>query len=193
MFLHSLSASLQQSLADKALEIEAHRQYRELVAGQKRGKVSDCRKLTEAMVVTTEIVIKLWEEREQRDAKQAQKKARKQQKATPIIHPPNLVPQHSQNPATQLQIQQTVTVHGFSSTGELEHWEEPAEEWEKAEEAEESGKSEVSEDAFGEQDGLDPGDSDFRGSGIDVSKVSDVSSGLRRSGRPLKPRNLDII
>jgi len=55
---------------------EAHRQYRNLVAGDKKIKTSDRRKLTKATVVTTELVLELLEKRETLDAAKASKKAK---------------------------------------------------------------------------------------------------------------------
>jgi len=55
--LSGLSEGFQQAIAAKALAEEALRQYRNLVAGEKKIKTSDRRKLTEATVVTTELVL----------------------------------------------------------------------------------------------------------------------------------------
>lgn len=74
--LSGLSEGFQQAIADKALAEEAHRQYRNLVAGDKKIKTSDRRKLTEATVVTTELVLELREKREALDAAKASKKAK---------------------------------------------------------------------------------------------------------------------
>jgi len=74
--LGGLSEGFKPAIADKALAEEAHRQYRNLVAGDKKIKTSDRRKLTEATVVTTELVLELREKRETLDAAKASKKAK---------------------------------------------------------------------------------------------------------------------
>lgn len=56
-----LSEGYQQTIADKAVEEEAHRQCRQLMGKKRRGKSSDQGKLTEARVVTSEMVIELRE------------------------------------------------------------------------------------------------------------------------------------
>ena len=75
--LSGLSEGFQQTIADKVVEEEAHRQYRQLVAKEKKGKTTDRRKLTAATVVTSEMVIKLREERERVDASKTARKANK--------------------------------------------------------------------------------------------------------------------
>jgi len=57
---------------------EAHRQYRQLVGKDQQGKTSDRRKLIEATVVTSEIVIHLREKRERSDTGKATRKAKKE-------------------------------------------------------------------------------------------------------------------
>ena len=79
--LAGLSEGFQQAIADKALEEESHKQYRELVGKSQRVKTSDRRKLTAATVVTTETVLHLRENRERLDAEKAAKQARKLTKA----------------------------------------------------------------------------------------------------------------
>ena len=72
--LSGLSEGFQQTIADKAVEEEAHRHYRQLVGKERKAKTSDCRKLTSATVVTSETVLQLREQRERVDAvKTAQK------------------------------------------------------------------------------------------------------------------------
>lgn len=75
--LSGLSEGFQQAIADRVLEEESHRQYRELVGKSQRIKTSDRRKLTEATVVTTETIIGLRENRERLDAEKAARAARK--------------------------------------------------------------------------------------------------------------------
>ncbi|KAG0134532.1 hypothetical protein HOY82DRAFT_602348 [Tuber indicum] len=75
--LSGLSEGFQQTIADKAVEEEAHRQYRQLVGEGKRVKTSDRRKLTHATAVTSETVIELREQRERIDAIKAAHKAKK--------------------------------------------------------------------------------------------------------------------
>ena len=82
-------------MADKAVEQEAHRQYRELVGEKKRGKTSDRRKLTEATVVTTETVIELREQRQRIDAAKEERLARKLAKAVAAVDPVILAPKPS--------------------------------------------------------------------------------------------------
>jgi len=74
--LGRLSEGFQQAIADKALAEEAHQQYRNLVAGDKKSKTSDRRKLTDITVVTTELVLELREKREALDTAKAFKKAK---------------------------------------------------------------------------------------------------------------------
>jgi len=77
VLLSFLPEGFQQAIADRVLEEESHRQYRELVGKSQRIKTSDRRKLTEATVVTTETVIGLRENRERLDAEKAARAARK--------------------------------------------------------------------------------------------------------------------
>jgi len=79
--LSGLSEGFQQTIADKVVEEEAHRQYRQLVGREKKGKTSDRRKLTEATVVTSETVIQLRDERERIDAAKAARKANKESRS----------------------------------------------------------------------------------------------------------------
>jgi len=51
--LSGLSEGFQQTIADKTVEEEAYRQYRQLVGQEKKAKTSDRRKLTQATVVTS--------------------------------------------------------------------------------------------------------------------------------------------
>ena len=76
--LVGLSEGYQQTIADKVVEEEAHRQYRQLRGKERRGKTSDRRKLTDATVVTSEMVIELREQREKSDAVKAARKAKKE-------------------------------------------------------------------------------------------------------------------
>ena len=76
--LVGLSEGFQQLIADKTVEEEAHRQYRQLVGKERQGKTSDRRKLTEATVVTSEIVIDLREKHERLDAVKAARKTNKE-------------------------------------------------------------------------------------------------------------------
>ena len=78
--LSGLSEGFQQTIADKILEEEAHKQYRVLVGKEKKGKTSDRRKLTEATVVTSETILMLRDERDRVDAAKA---ARQSKKSTP--------------------------------------------------------------------------------------------------------------
>ena len=57
--LTSLSEGYKETIADKVLGEEAHRQYGELVGGQKNKKIADRRKLTQATVVTSAMIIDL--------------------------------------------------------------------------------------------------------------------------------------
>jgi len=66
--LSNLSEEFQQTIADKVVEEEAHRQYRQLMRKEKNKNTSDRRKLTEATVVTSETVRMLRKERERVDA-----------------------------------------------------------------------------------------------------------------------------
>ena len=74
--LGALSEGFQQAIADKALAEETHQQYRNLVAGDKKIKTSDRRKLTEATVVTTELVLELREKRKALDTAKDSEKAK---------------------------------------------------------------------------------------------------------------------
>ena len=79
--LTSLSEGYQETMADKVLGEEAHHQYRDLVGGQKKKKTADRRKLTQATVVTSAMIIDLREKRERIDAEKASRQARKDGKA----------------------------------------------------------------------------------------------------------------
>lgn len=79
--LSGLSEGFQQTISDKVLAEESHKQYRELVGEAKKAKTSDRRRLAEATVITTENVIQLQEERERVDATKAARQARKLTKA----------------------------------------------------------------------------------------------------------------
>ena len=94
--LSGLSEGFQQTIADKVVEEEAHRQYRQLVGKEKKGKTSDRRKLTEATVDTSETVIQLRDERERVDAAKA---ARKAKKLSPSLRPGQKI-QTGQTPET---------------------------------------------------------------------------------------------
>src|SRR5207302_10322093 len=78
--LSSLSEGFQQIIADKPVEEEAHKLYRQLVGKEKAVKTSDRRKLTEATVVTSETILQLQENRQRLDTI---KEARKESKASP--------------------------------------------------------------------------------------------------------------
>ena len=80
--LSGLSEGFQQTIADKVVEEEAHRLYRELVGKVKAGKTSDRRKLTEATVVTSETILQLREDRERVDAAKAARKVNKASRTT---------------------------------------------------------------------------------------------------------------
>jgi len=69
--LSNLSEGFQQTIPDKVVEEEAHRQYRQLMAKEKKKNTSDRWKLTEATVVTSEMVRMLRKERERVDAGKA--------------------------------------------------------------------------------------------------------------------------
>ncbi|KAG0131842.1 hypothetical protein HOY82DRAFT_607408 [Tuber indicum] len=69
--LSNLAEGFQQTIADKVMEEEAHRQYRELIGKEKKKNTSDRRKLTEATVVTSETIRMLRKERERVDATKA--------------------------------------------------------------------------------------------------------------------------
>ena len=69
--LSNLSEGFQQTIADKVVEEEAHRQYRQLMGKEKKKNTSDRRKLIEATVVTSETVRMLRKERERVDAAKA--------------------------------------------------------------------------------------------------------------------------
>lgn len=76
--LSNLSTGFQQTIADKAVEEEAHRQYRQLMAKEKKKNTSDRRKLTEATVVTSETILMLRKERERVDAAKSTRLANQQ-------------------------------------------------------------------------------------------------------------------
>jgi len=76
--LSNLSTGFQQTIADKAVEEEAYRQYRQLMAKEKKKKTSDRRKLTEATVVTSETILMLRKERERVDAAKSTRLANQQ-------------------------------------------------------------------------------------------------------------------
>jgi len=76
--LVDLSEGYQQTIADKAVKEEAYRQYRQKIGKERRGKTSYPRKLTDATVVTSEMVIELREQREKSDAVKAARKAKKE-------------------------------------------------------------------------------------------------------------------
>ena len=194
--LQGLAEGFQQAIADKAVEKEAHQQYRELVAGKKRGKTADCRKLTEATVVTSETVLELREKRERIDAAKNEKIARKLAKAVAAVDPIILAPKpprkRSQQPIKKVKMAKVVTVYGFSSTNELEQWEEPAEDWDDILEGHQDEESVVSESSQSVLGALDPGDSIYQEPGAIRGGPGDVSSSIRRSGRVPKPRRRDL-
>jgi hypothetical protein len=188
--LEGLSTGFQQTIADKLLEEESHQQYRKLVGGNRSGKTTDCRKLTEATVVTTETVLALREQREKLDQAKAVRQANKLAKALNSTGTDKSVPivrKHHRGQTKKAKIAKKVTVHGWSSTGELCNWEEPAAEWGEGEESDGSQHSTTSVDPELGQLGLDDGDSAFVGPRITSRGGSDVDSGLRRSGRSPKP------
>jgi len=76
VLLSDLSEGFQQTIADKVVEEEAHRLYRALMSKEKAAKTSDCRKLTEATVVTSETILQLREQREKVDAAKAAKQGK---------------------------------------------------------------------------------------------------------------------
>ncbi|RPB01588.1 hypothetical protein L873DRAFT_634257, partial [Choiromyces venosus 120613-1] len=76
--LSGLSEGFQQMIANKTTEEEAYRQYRQLVRQEKKAKTSNCCKLTQATVVTSEIVIHLQEQQERVDAIKAARKVKKE-------------------------------------------------------------------------------------------------------------------
>ena len=84
--LSNLSEGFQQTIADKVVEEEAHRLYLVLMSKEKAAKSSDCRKLTEATVVTSETILQLREQRERVDAAKAGKKANKTSRSAQIRH-----------------------------------------------------------------------------------------------------------
>ena len=59
--LWGLSEGFQQTIADKTVEEEAHRHYRQLVGNERKAKTSDRQKLTQATVLTSETVLQLQE------------------------------------------------------------------------------------------------------------------------------------
>jgi len=69
--LLNLSEGFQRTIADKVVEEEAYRQYRELIGKEKKKNTSDRLKLTEATVVTSETVRMLRKERERVNAAKA--------------------------------------------------------------------------------------------------------------------------
>lgn len=81
--LSGLSEGFQQTIADKILEEEAHKQYRVLVGKEKKGKTSDRRKLTEATVVTSETILMLRDERDRVDAAKAARQSKKSTRSRP--------------------------------------------------------------------------------------------------------------
>jgi len=81
--LSGLSEGFQQTIADKILEEEAHKQYRVLVGKEKKGKTSARRKLTEATVVTSETILMLRDERDQVDAAKAARQSKKSTQSRP--------------------------------------------------------------------------------------------------------------
>jgi len=76
--LSGLSEGFQQTIADKTVEEEAHRHYRQLVGKERKAKTSDDRKLTQATVVTSETVLQLRDQPERVDAAKAAHKGPKQ-------------------------------------------------------------------------------------------------------------------
>lgn len=73
-----LSESYQETIATKAVEEEAYRQYRQMIEKKRCGKTSNRRKLTDATVVTSEMVIEFRELCENSDAVKAARKAKKE-------------------------------------------------------------------------------------------------------------------
>ncbi|RPB01511.1 hypothetical protein L873DRAFT_1887983 [Choiromyces venosus 120613-1] len=66
--LSGLSEGFQQMIANKTMEEEAYRQYWQLVGQEKKAKTSNCCKLTQTTIVTSETVIQLREQQERVDA-----------------------------------------------------------------------------------------------------------------------------
>lgn len=83
----NLSDGLQQTISHKVLEEESHRQYRQLVGKEKIAKTSDQRKLTAAIVVISETVLQLRDQRKQIDGEKAAWKAKKPLQASDTILP----------------------------------------------------------------------------------------------------------
>jgi len=90
--LSGLSEGFQQTIADKLVEEEAQRLYRELVGKVKTAKTSDRCKLTEATGVTSGTILQLREDRVRVDAA---KEARKVNKAS---HTTNSRQTHTMRP-----------------------------------------------------------------------------------------------
>ena len=74
------------------MEEEAHRQYRELMGKEKKKNTSDQRKLTEATVVTSEMVWMLRKERERVDAAKAARIAKHQARSLKTASATKMVP-----------------------------------------------------------------------------------------------------
>jgi hypothetical protein len=187
--LRGLSEGFQQTITDKVLEQESHRQYRELVSGRTRGKVSDRRKLTEATVITTEKVLQLREQRERQEAIKELKRAKKSSKVKNLENSKTVAKGGPSKPIKKAKIAKMVTVYGLSSSNELQSWEEPAEEWGEGVGSDCDQESTSSESV---EDLLEPGNSIFRGTRKTSNLLADMEDGVRRSGRALKPRRWNI-
>lgn len=109
--LSGLAEGFQQTIADKVVEEEAHRLYRELVWKEKAAKTSDGRKLTEATVVTSETILQLREDRERVDAAKAARKANKASRSANT----------RQTPTMQVQPAATGTVTPTPGTPDSDH------------------------------------------------------------------------
>jgi len=122
--LSGLWEGFQQTIADKVLEEEAHKQYRVLVGKEKKGKTSDCRKLTEATVVTSETILMLREERERVDAAKAAKQAKKSTRSQPASVNTKFLPKSRMSDNNLVEIS-PITIPQTTPTSSAEElWEE---------------------------------------------------------------------
>ena len=122
--LSGLSEGFQQTIADKVLEEEAHKQYRVLVGKEKKGKTSDRRKLTEATVVTSQTILMLREEREWVDAAKAAKQAKKSTRSPPASVNTKFLPKSRMSDNNLVEIS-PITIPQTTPTSSAEElWEE---------------------------------------------------------------------
>lgn len=121
--LSDLNEWFQETYADKVLEEEAHRQYRELVGGKKKIKTNDRRKLTEATVVTAETILELREQRERLDRQMEEQKARKLAKALGMVPGGKSATGLPPKKKKEVKMASEVIIHTITSDGEGMDWE----------------------------------------------------------------------